>query len=342
VVRVGRYGPYIQDVEGRRAPLPEDLAPDELTVARAEQLLEAGSTERVIGTDPGSGLPIVVRSGRFGPYVQVGATDTSGDGAAAATAVKPVTASLLASMDPATLTLEDALRVLSLPRVVGADPATGEEIVASNGRYGPYLKRGSDSRSLESEEQLFTVGLDEAVALFAQPKTRRGRGATAGPLRELGPDPATGTPIQLKDGRFGPYVTDGVTNASLRKGDTVDGITPERAAELLADRRAAGPRPPRQSRARAGAKSTGTRKAAGTRKATGTRKAAGAAKGAARSEKSTAAGKTAARRTTASTSKAATKKTATKKAATKKAATKKPGARTSTASKSGATRRKVD
>jgi DNA topoisomerase-1 len=352
VVRVGRYGPYVQDGEGRRAPVPEDLAPDELTVPRAQQLLEAGSTERIVGTDPGSGLPIVVRSGRFGPYVQVGASDASGDGALTGVAAsagvtdKPVTASLLASMDPATLTLEDALRILSLPRVVGADPATGEDIVASNGRYGPYLKRGSDSRSLDSEEQLFTVGLDEALALFAQPKTRRGRGAAAGPLRELGADPATGAPIQLKDGRFGPYVTDGVTNASLRKGDTVDGITPERAAELLADRRAAGPRPPRPGRVRSGAKAAGTRKVSGSGKGSTSKASAGSApiEGPG-SEKATPVRKAAGRRTTAATKKAATRKAATRKAAkrkattskatTKKVATKKVATRSAVASKAG-------
>jgi len=275
VVRVGRYGPYLQRGEDERAPVPEDLAPDELTAERAMELLEAGSTERVLGVDPSSGLPVVVRAGRFGPYVQVGSADDGSlpDGE------KPATASLLASMDPATITLEDAVRVLSLPRVVGVDPATGAEIVASNGRYGPYLKKGSDSRSLESEEQLFTVGLDEALSILAQPKARRGRGAGAAPLRELGPDPASGGAILLKDGRFGPYVTDGTTNASLRKGDTVDGITPERAAELLAERRAAAPRPPRARKSAGGArKSAGTaRKSAGTaRKSAGTvRKSAG-------------------------------------------------------------------
>ena len=239
VVRVGRYGPYLQrgdDEAAERAPLPEDLAPDELTLARATELLEAGSSERELGVDPATGQPVVVRAGRFGPYVQMGSTDEG--------APKPATASLLRSMDPATVTLSDALRVLALPRVVGADPGTGEEIVASNGRYGPYLRRGSESRSLETEEQLFTIGLDAALALFAQAPTRRGRGAAAAPLRELGTDPDSGGAIVLRDGRFGPYVTDGTTNASLRKGDTVEGITPERAVELLADRRAAGPRPP--------------------------------------------------------------------------------------------------
>jgi len=249
VVRVGRYGPYVQRGD-ERASLPEDLAPDELTVARAVEMIEAGSSDREVGTDPESGLPVVVKAGRFGPYVQVGPSE---DGAG-----KPRTASLLSSMDPASLSLDDALRLLTLPRVVGVYPADGEDIVATNGRYGPYLKKGSDSRSLESEEQLFTVGLDEAVALFAQPKARRG-GAAAAPLRELGPDPESGAPILLKEGRFGPYVTDGATNASLRKGDTIEGITPERAAELLADRRAA---PPKAGRAGGARKAGGVKRAA--------------------------------------------------------------------------------
>ncbi len=285
VVRVGRYGPYVQRGD-ERASVPEDLAPDELTVAKATELLEAGSTDREVGIDPQSGLPVVVKAGRFGPYVQVGSSeDLTG---------KPQTASLLRAMDPALVTLEDALRLLSLPRVVGIDPADNQEIVAMNGRYGPYLKKGNDSRSLDSEEQLFDVGLDEAVALFAQPKARRGRGAAAAPLRELGSDPASGAPILLKDGRFGPYVTDGTTNASLRKGDTVDAMTPERAVELLADRRAAPPRPGRP-----------TKKTA---------------------SKSTAAKKTAKRAATAKKAapkKAAPKKTAPKKAAVKRAAAQK-------------------
>jgi DNA topoisomerase-1 len=255
VVRVGRYGPYVQRGEEERAPVPEDLAPDELTPARARELLEAGTSERVLGQDPASGLPILVRAGRFGPYVQVGsAEDTDG---------KPATASLFASMDPATVTLEDALRVLSLPRPVGVDPSSGEEIVASNGRYGPYLRRGSESRSLDSEDELFTVTLDQAAALFAQPKSGRGRGAAASPLRQFGTDPTSGGPIVLRDGRFGPYVTDGTTNASLRKGDTVDGMTLERAVELLAERRAAGPRPPRAKKQGRGSKAAGATKKAG-------------------------------------------------------------------------------
>jgi DNA topoisomerase I len=157
------------------------------------------------------------------------------------TGPKPRTGSLLRSMDLESVTLDDALKLLSLPRVVGLDPNTGEEITAQNGRYGPYLKRGNDSRSLANEEQMFTITLDEALKIYSEPKRRAGQGASAPPLRELGTDSATGKPMVIKDGRFGPYVTDGETNASLRKGDDVLSITDERAAELLADRRARGP-----------------------------------------------------------------------------------------------------
>jgi len=267
VVRVGRYGPYVQRGDDERASVPEDLAPDELTVERAVELLEAGSSDRVLGQDPDSGLPIVVKAGRFGPYVQVGELgETNGE--------KPRTASLFRTMDPASVTLEDALRLLTLPRTVGVDPSDGAEIIASNGRYGPYLKKGSDTRSLESEDQLLSITLDEALAVLAQPKQRRGRGAAAPPLRELGTDPVSGGAIVLKEGRFGPYVTDGTTNASLRKGDTTDGITPERAVELLAERRDAPPRPGRaRGTKKAAAKKTGAKKAAA--KKTTVKKAAG-------------------------------------------------------------------
>jgi DNA topoisomerase-1 len=231
VARVGRYGPYLQRGEDR-ASIPDDLAPDELTIERAEEILAAPSNDRVLGTDPESGLEVQVKAGRFGPYVQMGEVVDGGE--------KPRTASLFSSMDPATLTFEQALELLRIPRPVGTDPDTGEEVVAHNGRFGPYLKRGSDTRSLGSEEQLLTVTLDEARALFAQPKQRRGRTA-APPLRELGTDPSTNLPVVLKEGRFGPYVTDGTTNASLRKGDTVEAIDMDRASELLAERRAAGP-----------------------------------------------------------------------------------------------------
>jgi len=226
VIRVGRYGPYLERGE-QRASLPADLAPDELSPEKVEELL-ARPESRSLGEDPESGNEIVVRSGRYGPYVtEVLPEDAEG---------KPRTGSLLSSMSPETVTLEDALRLVSLPRVVGV--LDGEEVTAQNGRYGPYVKRGSESRSLESEDQLFSVTLEEARALFAEPPKRRGRRAARGPLRELGTDPATERPIVLREGRFGPYVTDGETNASLRKGDTIEGISPERAAELLAEKRA--------------------------------------------------------------------------------------------------------
>ncbi len=231
VVRVGRYGPYLQRAEDR-ASLAEDLPPDELTVGRAEELLAAPSGDRVLGTDPGTGFEVWVKAGRFGPYVQLGEVVEGRP--------KPRTASLFASMSPETLTREQALELLSIPRSVGVDTDTGEEIVAHNGRFGPYLKRGADTRSLTSEEQLLTIGLDEAKAVFAQPKTRRGR-TPAGPLRELGTDPDTNLAVVVRDGRFGPYVTDGTVNASLRRGDNLESITLERASELLAERRAAGP-----------------------------------------------------------------------------------------------------
>jgi len=227
VVRVGRYGPYLE-LGDARASLPGDLSPDELTAEKAEELL-AQPDNRPLGQDPETGHEIVARSGRYGPYV----TEVLPEGAEE----KPRTASLFSSMSPESVSLDDALRLLTLPRVVGT--VDGEDVTAQNGRYGPYVKRGSESRSLEAEEQLFTVTLEEANALFAQPPRRRGRGAAArGPLRELGADPGTGRKIIVKDGRFGPYVTDGETNASLRRVDTVEGVTTERAAELLAERRA--------------------------------------------------------------------------------------------------------
>ena len=275
VVRVGRYGPYIQRGEDR-AQLPEDLPPDELTAGVAEGLLSAGSNDRVIGIDPESGLPVLVRAGRFGPYVQLGDAEESTG--------KPRTASLFSTMDPASVTLDDALRLLSLPRLLGVDPADGVEIMALNGRYGPYLKKGDDSRSVSSDDLLFTTTLDEARALFAQPKPRRGQRSAAA-LRELGPDPVSGQPVLVREGRFGPYVTDGVTNASLRKGDTVEGVTIERAAELLSDRRAAGPsakRAPKKAAAKkSAAKKTATKKAAprtGAKKTAATKKASTAKK----------------------------------------------------------------
>ncbi|TMK51461.1 MAG: type I DNA topoisomerase, partial [Actinobacteria bacterium] len=249
VIRVGRYGPYLQRGDDR-ASIPEDLPPDELTLEKASELLSAPSGDRVLGADA-EGTPVIARAGRYGPYVQLG--DTNGDAKQ-----KPKTSSLFKSMSLETITLEDALKLLDLPRVVGVDPADGEEIVALNGRYGPYIKKGSDSRSLENEEQLFSTTLDEALALLAQPKRRRGQRAAAAPLKELGADPSSGKPIVLREGRFGPYVTDGETNASLQKDDSIDAITPDRAAELLRDRRARGPAKPRARRT--GAKKPAKRK----------------------------------------------------------------------------------
>ncbi len=291
VARVGRYGPYLQRGEDR-VSIPEDLAPDELTVERAETLLDAPSSDRVLGTDPDTGLAVQVKAGRFGPYVQLGELTDEGP--------KPRTSSLFATMSPETLTFEQGLQLLAIPRVVGADPESGEEIVAHNGRFGPYLKRGRDTRSLLTEDQILGVTLEEALALFAQPKTRT-RNAR-GPLRELGNDPDTGLPMVVKDGRFGPYVTDGTTNASLRRGDDVDQLTVERAAELLAERRAAGPSARKRTAKKATAKNGAAKKSA-PKKTTA---------------KKTTAKKATAKKTTAK--KATAKKSAPRKTTAKKAA----------------------
>jgi DNA topoisomerase-1 len=235
VVRNGRYGPYIKRGDDT-VSLPADIAPDELSIARALELLAAPKGDEPLGTDPDSGLPVYVKSGRYGPYVQLGDADTLPEG------TKPKMSSLFQSMSPSTITLEEAVALLSLPRTIGTDPATGEEIVALNGRYGPYVKRGRETRSLVTENELFTVTVDDAVRLFAEPK-RRGRTIASAPLRELGTDPVSGKPMVIRSGRYGPYVTDGETNASLREreGDTIEGLTDERAAELLQARRDAGP-----------------------------------------------------------------------------------------------------
>ncbi len=251
VARVGRYGPYLQRGEDR-VSIPDDMAPDELTVERAESLLAAPSSDRVLGQDPETGLPVQVRAGRFGPYVQLGEMVDGGP--------KPRTSSLFASMSPDSVTFEEALNLLGIPRTVGIDPESGEEIVAHNGRFGPYVKKGRDTRSLLTEDQILSITLDQALALFAQPKARGGRNAK-GPLRELGDDPDTGLPMVVKDGRFGPYVTDGTTNASLRQGDDVEALTVERASELLSERRAAGP-PKRKKAAKRAAKKAPTKKKA--------------------------------------------------------------------------------
>ena len=255
-VRVGNYGPYLErmitgddgEPTPQRANLSDEITPDELTLELAETLFATPQEGRVLGVDPETGHEIVAREGRYGPYVTEvlppPPDDEGGSGAKKTkkpTGPKPRTGSLFRSMDLQTVTLEDALKLLSLPRLVGTDPQSGEEITAQNGRYGPYLKRGTDSRSLASEDQIFGITLDEALKIYAEPKRRGRQGAATPPLRELGTDPASGKPMVIKDGRFGPYVTDGETNASLRKGDDVLSITDERASELLAERRARGP-----------------------------------------------------------------------------------------------------
>jgi DNA topoisomerase-1 len=254
VVRVGRYGPYLQRGE-ERASVPEDLPPDELTVEKAEELLSAPSGDRSLGVDPVSGFEVLAKAGRYGPYVTTVPAEGSSDAAR--------TASLFKDMDLTTIDLDTALRLLTLPRTLGVDPADNEEIVANNGRYGPYVKKGSDFRNIDSEEQLFTITLDEAVAIFAAPKQRRGqRAAAAPPLKELGNDPVSGKPMVVKEGRFGPYVTDGETNASLRKDDSIEELTDERAAELLSDRRARGPAPKKRTARKAPAKAAAKKPAA--------------------------------------------------------------------------------
>ncbi|MGW2567636.1 type I DNA topoisomerase [Streptomyces sp. NPDC001537] len=295
VLRVGRYGPYIErgekDAEGhQRADVPDDLAPDELSVELAEELLAKPSGDFELGADPVTGHQIIARDGRYGPYV----TEVLPEGTpkTGKNAVKPRTASLFKSMSLDTVTLEDALKLMSLPRVVGTD-AEGQEITAQNGRYGPYLKKGTDSRSLQSEEQLFTITLEEALQIYSQPK-QRGRAAAKPPLKELGTDPVSEKPVVVKDGRFGPYVTDGETNATLRSGDSVEEITPERGFELLAEKRAKGPA--KKTAKKAPAKKAPAKKATAAKK-TAAKKTTTAKKTAA---KTTAAKKTTAKKATAS------------------------------------------
>ena len=261
-LRVGRYGPYLEAAGGPddgdgagagvRANVPDDLPPDELTLEKAKELLANPAGEEIdLGAHPETGLRVVAKNGRFGPYVTELLPEDAPKSA------KPRTGSLFKSMSLDSISLDDAVKLLSLPRVVGEDPESGEEITAQNGRYGPYLKKGSDSRSLTSEDQLFTITLDEALRIYAQPK-QRGRAAAAPPLKELGNDPVSGQPVVVKSGRFGEYVTDGEYNATLRKDDTVEDLTLERAAELLAERRSRGPA---KKGAKKGAKKT-TKKAA--------------------------------------------------------------------------------
>ena len=245
-LRMGQYGPYIERaVEGsdtpQRANVPADLAPDELTLEKAEELMARAKDDgRVLGRDPDSGFEILAKDGRYGPYVTENLElDEATKALPKTKQPKPRTASLFKDMDLATVTLEAALNPLPPPRVVGKD-AEGVEITAQNGRYGPYLKKGTDSRSLETEAQLFTITEEEALALYAQPK-RRGRAAAKPPIAELGVDPTSEKPIVIKDGRFGMYITDGTTNVTLRKDESPETMTHERAVERLAEKRAKGP-----------------------------------------------------------------------------------------------------
>ncbi|MGQ4497206.1 topoisomerase C-terminal repeat-containing protein, partial [Dermabacteraceae bacterium P13101] len=264
-LRVGRYGAYVErQVEGSadpvRASVPDDIAPDELTVEKAQELLERQKDDgRVLGTDPVSGHDIVAKDGRYGPYVTEVLPEPD-EATPKSKRPKPRTASLFKSMDLATVNLEQALQLLSLPRVVGT-AADGTEITAQNGRFGPYLKKGTDSRTLDAEEKLLTITLEEAEAIYAQPK-QRGRAAAKPPLKELGVDPTSEKPIVVKDGRFGPYITDGTTNVTLRKDDVLEELTHEVAVERLAEKRAKGP----------AKKRTTTRKKATTTKKTTTAK----------------------------------------------------------------------
>jgi DNA topoisomerase-1 len=290
-IRIGKYGPYLEVTDAsapaqadgepatpRRINIPEDLAPDELTLAKAQELIDAPVlTDRVIGVNPENGKEIVAKDGRFGPYVTEldpepeaeepvvdtatgEVTDAPKKKAPAkkkAAAVKPRTASLFKSMSLDQVDLDTALKLLSLPRVVGADPESGEEITAQNGRFGPYLKKGTDSRSLENEDQIFEIELPAALEIFAQPKYGNRRASSA--LKEFEADPVSGKPIKVKDGRFGPYVTDGVTNATIPKAESVEEVDFDRAVQLLADKRAKGPAAPRK---KAPAKKAPAKKAA--------------------------------------------------------------------------------
>ncbi|WP_454172147.1 type I DNA topoisomerase [Microbacterium maritypicum] len=264
-LRFGKYGPYLEvadpanpEAKPRIVNVPEDLAPDELTAQKAQELIDAPvAGDRVLGENPDNGKIIVVKDGRFGPYVQendpvsedAAVDETTGEvveapkpkrGAKKEAAPKPRTASLFRSMSVDEIDLDTALRLLSLPRVVGVDPESGDEITAQNGRFGPYLKKGADSRSLESESQIFDVTLDQALEIYAQPKYGAGRRASSA-LAEFEADPVSGKPIRIRDGRFGAYVTDGETNVTIPRGQTVEDITFEVAVQMLADKRAKGP-----------------------------------------------------------------------------------------------------
>jgi DNA topoisomerase I len=252
-VRVGRYSPFIEQGD-RTASLKDDMAPDEVTLEVALQLLDqAEKGDEPLGTCPDTNKPVYVKVGRFGPYVQRGNTDEE---------EKPQNASLLKGMAPEQIDLETALKLLSLPRTLGVHPEKNEPIEAQNGRYGPYIKCGTDTRSLPADISPLDVTFEQAVHLLAQPKTR-GRGATRKePLRSFDASPITQKAVQILDGRFGPYITDGVTNVSLRRGMTPEEITFDEALGMLADKAAQGPAPKRASRKKAARKATATKKAA--------------------------------------------------------------------------------
>lgn len=324
-LRFGKYGPYLEvadpanpEAKPRIVNVPEDLAPDELTAEKAQELIDAPvAGDRVLGENPENGKIIVVKDGRFGPYVQendpvsedAAVDETTGEvveapkpkrGSKKEAAPKPRTASLFRSMSVDEIDLDTALKLLSLPRIVGVDPESGDEITAQNGRFGPYLKKGTDSRSLESESQIFDVTLEQALEIYAQPKYGAGRRASSA-LAEFEADPVSGKPIRIRDGRFGAYVTDGETNVTIPRGQTVDDITFEVAVQMLADKRAKGPAPKRGAAKKAPAKKPAAKKTA--------------AKPAA---KTTAAKKAPAKKTTAAAS--AARSAAAKKAAATRAA----------------------
>ncbi|MEV8145302.1 type I DNA topoisomerase [Specibacter sp. NPDC078709] len=268
VLRVGKFGPYLEStvptldaktgeiIEAARANVPEDLAPDELTPAKAQELMEtAAPEERVLGVDPESGRTVVAKNGRYGPYVTEVIPEMTAEEIAnqpieyykngkpkppkKPVKVKPRTGSIFKSMSVDSVTLEEALGIMSLPRVLGAD-AEGNEITVQNGRFGPYLKKGSDSRSIGTEEEIFTITLEQALEIYSQPKQRGARAAVA-PLAEFGDDPVSEKKIVVKEGRFGPYITDGITNITVPRGTDIEDLTRESAIELLADKRARGP-----------------------------------------------------------------------------------------------------
>jgi len=262
VARIGRYGPYLEVGDGKqRVTLPPDIAPDELTSETVQKLLnQAANGGKLLGHDPETGKPVYLKTGRFGPYVQLGDPERTEKGTLKR-GTRPKMASLWPEMSPETLTLEDALLLLSFPKTLGVHPETGQPVTVQDGKYGPYVKMGDETRSLDSHAQLRTITLDEAVRLLAQPK-RRGKRTAPATLGRLGTHPESGAPIEMKNGRFGPYVTDGVVNASLPKGLDPTSVTLEKALELIAAReqrlreQGKDPRAPKPARKARGKKST--------------------------------------------------------------------------------------